>query len=106
MNDGPTEPGIINYLVYLVFALGSTIFGLVQRHFSMRLTTAEDRIDTHGTAIHDMEIRLKDQMTENNEVWDKRFEARRKENKQDFKDLHSKIDKNQSVVLNEIRKCQ
>ena len=102
MADGPTADGFVNYLIYLVVALASSLVVWVQRSFGLRITKVEDKSETTTEAIHTMETSLTEKITSNNDDWNRQFEDRRKENKEDFRRLHDKIDDNQKTIIDTI----
>ena len=102
MADGPTADGFVNYLIYLVVALASSLVIWVQRSFGLRITKVEDKSETTTEAIHTMETSLTEKITSNNDDWNRQFEDRRKENKEDFRRLHDKIDDNQKTIIDTI----
>ena len=102
MAEGPTADGFVNYLIYLVIALASSLVVWVQRSFGLRITKVEDKSETTTEAIHTMETSLTEKITSNNDDWNRQFEDRRKENKEDFRRLHDKIDDNQKTIIDTI----
>ncbi len=106
MADGPTSDGLVNWLIYLVLFLVTGFFGFIQKHFSGRLAKLEERCESTTDAVHSLEQTLTEKMNDNNTAWGDKFEDRRKENKKDFKDLHTKIDTNQDTILRELRKIK
>ena len=105
-NGGPTGDGLVNWLIWIVVTLMATFLGFVQRHFGGRLSKVEDKAEACEAAMHTIESTLTDKMTDNNDAWHRRFEDRRKENKQDFKDLHAKIDSNQETIIDTLNKMK
>jgi len=104
MTEGPTADGLVNYLIYLVVGLASSFFIWAQRVMGIRISKVEAHTAECASSMHMIETTLTEKMTDNNEAWHKRFEDRRKENKQDFKDLHTKIDTSQETILKALRK--
>ena len=102
MADGPTTDGLVNYLIYLIVAIGSSFFVWVQRTFGLRITKVEDKTETTTEAIYTMNASLTEKITSNNEDWNTKFEDRRKENKDDFRRLHDKIDEGQKTIIDTI----
>ena len=98
--DGPTDSGVTNYLVYLIMLLAGAVFSLVQKHFGGRVKQIEDdveKMESHNSAC---QINLARDRRE----WDTRFEARRIENKEDFRLLHKKVEDGHREILRELRK--
>ena len=103
MANGPTGDGLVNYLIYGLVTLMATFFTFVQRTFGLRLSKVEAKAEECAETIRTIEGTLTEKMTTNNDAWNEKFEDRRKENKQDFKDLHTKIDKNQDTIIETIK---
>jgi len=86
MAETPGDGGIVDYLVYAVVGLASTLLAAVQRHFGGRLKRVEEATEANK---RDME---------------RKFEARRLETKEDFRLLHNKVEAGHAEILREIRK--
>lgn len=102
MPDGPTSDGLVNYLIYGIVALASSFFVWVQRSFGLRVTKVEDKTETTTEAIHTMETTLTEKITTSDKEFNEKLEARRVENKEDFRRLHDKIDTNQTTIIDTI----
>ncbi len=98
--DGPTDDGLMNYLVYLIMALCTAVFTLVQKHFSNRVKQVED--DLVKTDAHHVACQVN--LARDRRDWDTKFEARRIENKEDFRLLHKKVEDGHREILMELRK--
>ena len=92
MTEGPTADGLVNYLIYMVVGLVSVIFGIVQKHFSGRMDKMEENCTSDRKDIRKMD-----------ELWHKKFEQRRLENKEDFRLLQKKVEDGHAEILTEIR---
>jgi len=98
--DGPTDSGVTNYLVYLIMLLAGAVFSLVQKHFGGRVKQVED--DLEKTEAHHAACQMN--LNKDRREWDRKFEARRLENKEDFRLLHLKVESGHREILVELRK--
>jgi hypothetical protein len=94
------ESGITYWLIYLIVALCAGIFSLVQKHFGSRLTAVKDDVDK----MEEHHTSCQSNLARDRREWDRRFEARRLENKEDFRLLHQKVESGHREILIELKK--
>lgn len=98
--DGPADDGIISYLIWMVVGLCSLVFTLVQKHFGTRVKQVEDDVEK----MEDHHDACQMNLAKDRREWDRKFEARRLENKEDFRLLHKKVEDGHRQILTELRK--
>lgn len=98
--DNPADNGVTNYLVYLVMLLAGTVFSLVQKHFGNKIKQVED--DVEKAEEHHAACQMN--LARDRRDWDAKFEARRIENKEDFRLLHKKVEDGHREILIELKK--
>lgn len=101
--NGADAEGVIQWLVYVVIALCTSLFSVWNKHIVTRLSKAEKRTDENTDRIHDFDKSMKDHVNAKFSELDQKLEARRLETKQDVRDMHKKIDSGHSEILKEIR---
>ncbi len=98
------EPdGLFQYLIYLIVALCSTIFGVLSKQLTGRIGRVEKKATDNHDGLHHMEIGMHNRFTEHETQDRKRDEDKRKELKRDFERLENRIETGHAEILKEIR---
>jgi len=84
----------------MIMALVGAVFSLVQKHFGTRVKKVED--DIQKTDAHHAACQIN--LARDRRDWDRKFEARRIENKEDFRLLHKKVEDGHREILLELKK--
>jgi len=96
------EQGVIEWLLYAVMALVTTLFGIWNKHISGRIKKIEDTQDNQWSAIHRAELNLNKQFADH-EIEERDRDANHAADvSREFKELRQEINTGHNAILKEV----
>lgn len=99
--DAQSE-GPLKWLLHAVVGLVATIFTFVTGATNKRVAALETKSDTGVSDVHKVELDVREQFRRHEREESTRFESHRSEVKQDFSDLHKKVNEGHKEILEKI----